>query len=74
MTEDNGYTYPGSSIFRNKLGINRAARLEAVERRLVVQRATEGIPRGRFGLAHLRAIRRHLFQDLYDRASMTGPV
>jgi cell filamentation protein len=74
VTEDDGYTYPGFSVLRNKLGIIQAAWLEAVERRLVVQRATEGIPRGRFGPAHLRAIHRHLFQDLYDWAGEVRTV
>ena len=31
-------------------------------------RSREPIPRGAFDLAHLRAIHRHLFQDIYDWA------
>jgi cell filamentation protein len=62
------YTYPGSTILRNKLGITDGARLDNVERALVTQRAAEGIPSGRFDLGHLRAIHRHLFQDLYEWA------
>ena len=68
MSEDAPYTYPGSTVLRNKLGITNPARLDRMERLLVTQRASEGIPRGRFGLAHLRAIHRHLFQDIYDWA------
>jgi cell filamentation protein len=65
---DDPYTYPGSSVLRNRLGITNGARLDYVERELVTQRATEGIPAGRFDLIHLRAIHRHLFQDVYDWA------
>jgi cell filamentation protein len=42
--------------------------LDRVERLYTADRATEPIPRGRFDLAHLRAIHRHLFQDIYDWA------
>ena len=68
MSEDDPYTYPGSAVLRNKLGLVDAARLDRIERLLVTQRATEGIPTGRFDLDHLRAIHRYLFQDVYDWA------
>ena len=68
MTEDDPYTYPGSSVLRNKLGIVGAARLAYFERRLVTERMSAGIPIGRFDLNHLRAIHRHLFQDIYEWA------
>jgi cell filamentation protein len=35
---------------------------------LVGGRIAEGVPDGSFDLAHLRAIHRHLFQDVYDWA------
>ena len=62
------YAYPGTDVLRNKLDIRNAAELDKVERRLVTQRILEGVPRGRFNLDHLRAIHRHLFQDVYDWA------
>jgi cell filamentation protein len=65
---DDSYTYAGSSVLRNRLGITDGARLDYVERELVTQRAAEGIPAGRFDLVHLRAIHRHLFQNVYDWA------
>ncbi|TCS13670.1 Fic family protein [Caulobacter sp. BK020] len=34
----------------------------------MTQRIAEGSPSGAFDLAHLRAIHRHLFQDIYDWA------
>ena len=33
-----------------------------------VERTRQGIPTGKFDLAHLKAIHRHLFQDIYDWA------
>ena len=35
---------------------------------MVLQRLAEPMPAGVFDLAHLRAIHRHLFQDIYDWA------
>ena len=67
MTKD-PYVYPGSNVLRNKLGISDPNAFAAMERQLVLQRAREGVPSGNFDLAHLRAIHRHLFQDVYDWA------
>jgi cell filamentation protein len=55
-------------VLRNKLGLTDLAQLDRMERRLVTQRAAEGVPYGRSDLAHLRAIHRHLFQDVYEWA------
>ena len=72
MSDDaDPYTYPGSAVLRNKLGLTDAAKLDRLERQLVSQRAAEGIPDGDFDLAHLRAIHRHLFQDVYEWAGRT---
>lgn len=62
------YVDPASGVLRNKLGIEDAAALDEFERRIVQQRVEEGAPEGKFDLAHLRAIHRHLFQDIYDWA------
>jgi cell filamentation protein len=62
------YVYPRTSVLRNKLGIRNAEELDRIERRLATQRAREGIPTGNFDLKHLKAIHRHLFQDIYDWA------
>lgn len=62
------YKYPGSEVLRNKLGVRDASVLDKAERRLVAIRIREGAPKGDFDLAHLRAIHRHLFQDLYEWA------
>jgi cell filamentation protein len=72
MTDD-FYIYPGTTILRNKLGIIDADELDAFERRMVAGRAAEGVPTGGFDLAHLQAIHRHLFQDVYDWAGNFAP-
>lgn len=68
MNDDDPYCYPGTDVLRNRLGITDPAQLDKAERRLVVQRTAAGIPKGRFDLAHLRTIHRHLFQDVYEWA------
>jgi len=55
-------------VLRNKLGLKDAASLDRHERRLVAQRIRQGAPQGSFDLTHLRAIHRHLFQDIYHWA------
>ena len=63
---DRDYCYPPDYIvLRNMLGIRRASALEAAERRFVAQRLLEPVPMGDFDLAHMKAIHRHLFQDVY---------
>jgi len=68
VSADDPYVYPGSFVLRNKLNIRDEPRLEDFERRLAVQRGRQGAPHGDFDLAHLQAIHRHLFQDIYDWA------
>jgi cell filamentation protein len=65
---DDPYVYPGTTTLKNRLGISNAVVLDEAERWMVAQRVAEGIPSGSFDLAHLRAIHRHLFQDIYDWA------
>lgn len=63
------YCYPPDYIvLKNKLDLRDAAQLDYVEREFVTQRTVQGIPSGDFDLTHLRAIHRHLFQDIYDWA------
>jgi cell filamentation protein len=65
---DDPYVFPGTRTLKNRLGIVDPQQLERVERRLSVERSRQGVPSGNFDLAHLRAIHRHLFQDMYDWA------
>ena len=63
---DRDYCYPPDfTVLRNRLDIRDARALEAAERALVAQRLVEPVPAGEFDLAHLKAIHRHLFQDIY---------
>jgi cell filamentation protein len=62
------YLIPGTKVLRNRLGISDARRFDRIERRLVADRIAEGTPIGAFDLTYLRAIHRHLFQDVYDWA------
>ena len=72
---DRNYCYPPDfTVLRNRLGIRRASTLEAAERRLVAQRLREPVPTGAFDLAHLKAIHRHLFQDVYAWAGEVRTV
>lgn len=71
---DDSYVYPGTTVLKNKLGIRDAAQLDVAERRLVVDRIAEGVPAGDFDLAHLKAIHRHLFQDIYAWAGKVRTV
>ena len=66
---DRDYCYPPDfSVLRNRLGIRAARTLDAAERQFVAQRLLEAVPTGEFDLTHLKAIHRHLFQDVYDWA------
>jgi cell filamentation protein len=65
---DDPYVYPGTSVLRNRLGTTDPDYLDKQERALVVLRMRGNIPGGSFDLTHLRAIHRHLFQDVYDWA------
>lgn len=62
------YLYSGTTVLRNRLGLRSADALDRAERNLVRLRYREGVPQGDFDLAHLRAIHRHLFQDVYEWA------
>jgi len=71
---DDPYCYPGTSILRNLLGIRTKSELDRAERQLVQLRIEEGTPPGNFDLAHLQAIHRHLFQDIFDWAGEVRQV
>ena len=72
---DQVYCYPPDfTILRNKLNIRDLPTLEAAERQFVMQRLLEVMPKGDFDLEHLRAIHRHLFQDVYEWAGNVRTV
>ena len=65
---DDPYVFAGTPVLRNKFNITDAAELDYAERLYATIRSRQGIPRGNFDLKHLKAIHRHLFQDIYDWA------
>ena len=72
---DRDYCYPPDfTVLRNKLGIRNLQTLDAAERLFVTQRLLEAAPEGDFDLAHLKAIHRHLFQDVYEWAGEVQTV
>ena len=75
MSGGDPYVYPDAPhVLKNKFGIKKADRLDKVERHAVAQRIEEGVPPANFDLNHLRAIHRHLFQDVYTWAGETRTV
>jgi cell filamentation protein len=75
MTED-PYLYPGTAVVWNRLGTTSAGELDAQERRFVVARSTQGVPKGNFDLDHLKAIHKGLSsQDFaYAVGNIVGDV
>ena len=72
---DETYCYPPDfTTLRNRFGIRDAAGLDQVEREFVTTRMRQRLPAGEFDLAHLRALHRHLFQDVYDWAGEVRTV
>jgi cell filamentation protein len=69
------YTHPGTDTLKNKLGATTHDELERYEEPLVAMRDTEimagHLPTRQFDGAHLRAIHRHLFQDVFEWAGRT---
>lgn len=65
------YVYPDSGVLRNRADICDQAGLDAFEADATAVRLLELISnplQGNFDLAHLCAIHRHLFQDVYEWA------
>lgn len=66
---DEVYCYPPDyTVLKNKFDLRDAGQLDRFEREAVLNRLSQGVPGGDFDLAHLIAIHRHLFQDVYDWA------
>jgi cell filamentation protein len=65
------YLDPETAILKNKLGIGDEDELNNAEASLVAWRSFQLFQKpmpGRFDLDHLKAIHKHLFQDLYEWA------
>lgn len=81
MSED-GYSYPNTSnegdqrdVLRNKLGIRTNSELSVAEYRITSARRIDielgRGPDGQFDAAHLKAIHKHLFSEIYEWAGRT---
>lgn len=70
-----GYTLQDGVTLKNKLGAATHEALETAETDYARNRlwdfAAGQAPKGNFDTAHLRAIHRHLFQDVYEWAGRT---
>jgi cell filamentation protein len=65
------YLYPGTSVLKNLRDLTDPKLLERFEARQTHRRIAELIDNpvaGRFDVAHLKAIHRHIFQDVYEWA------
>jgi cell filamentation protein, protein adenylyltransferase len=71
---DDPYAYPGTSVLRNRLGIQDGVVLEAFEVEISTLRAEEPLPYGAFDSAHYCSIHHHLFQDVYEWAGQYRTV
>lgn len=72
----NYYEYP-NGVLRNRFGITDAAQLQQIEATTVALRLLElGVQplSGSFDFDHLKAIHKHLFQDIYDWAGEVRQV
>lgn len=71
------YVDPQTGVLNNLAGIKDASRLEAFEVEMSIQRQVElaeAPPPLVFDYAHLKAIHRHLFQDVYSWAGQSRTV
>ena len=71
------YVDPDSGVLKNRFGITDAKLLEATEADLVASRSRELALTplaGDFNLAHLKAIHRYLFGDIYEWAGQLRTV
>lgn len=68
------YKYPGLDVLKNKRDIRDATTLDKFEHQRSSFRGLElrerPIP-GKFDLAHMQAIHKHLFKDVYEWAGKT---
>jgi cell filamentation protein len=60
--------YPGTTVLRNKAGLQDQKQLDAFELAMVITRSKESWPSGQLDAAHYLALHHHLFQDVYDWA------
>lgn len=69
---DKTYCYPDTNVLKNKFDIRDKEELQKIERkqtsmRIIELKSGNEIP-GNFDIIHLKAIHRHIFQDIYEWA------
>jgi cell filamentation protein len=78
MTENSDpYLYPGTNVLKNLRGLTDPKLLERFEARQTHRRIAELIDTpvpGGFDVAHVKAIHRHIFQDVYEWAGQFRTV
>ena len=77
MNEQEGYTYPGTHVLKNKGDIRDLAALQRFERgatAIRIQELRENPVRGEYDLAHLQAIHKQVFKDVYEWAGEVRKV
>jgi cell filamentation protein len=70
-SDSDPYVDPATGVLKNRLGITDEATLEETEAALAATRSlelSETPLKGNLDLAHLQAIHRHLFRDVYEWA------
>ena len=65
------FRYPGTLTLRNRFGVRSRAALEELEAAAYTNRRTQPVPSFAPDLAGLKAVHRHLFQDIYEWAGTT---
>jgi cell filamentation protein len=65
---DDPYSYKGTKVLKNKLGLRDPGLLESFELEMTTIRASEALPGGKYDGRHYRRVHHHLFQDVYSWA------
>jgi cell filamentation protein len=65
---DDPYCYEGTSVLKNRLGLQTQDELTEFEHAISSQRAEEPLPAGDLDEQHYCALHRHLYQDVYEWA------
>jgi cell filamentation protein len=76
-SDSDPYLDPATGVLINRLGLTDESTLEQIEAAFVATRSYElsQTPlKGRFDLAHLQAIHKHLFGDLYQWAGQLRTI
>jgi cell filamentation protein len=71
------YCYPGTNVLKNKFGIRDQEKLTEAENNFTTFRINQLQAQpigGNYGLLHLQAIHKHIFQDVYDWAGKIREV